>query len=38
MEYIKGKNIISKLMKSALSIGIFIALISSNTLYSYLCY
>lgn len=27
MEYIKGKNIISKLMKSALSIGIFIALI-----------
>jgi hypothetical protein len=26
MEYVKGKNIISKLMKSALSIGIFIAL------------
>lgn len=29
MEYIKGKNLISKLMKSALSIGIFIALIVS---------
>ena len=27
MEYIKGKNIISKLMKSALSIGTFIVLL-----------